>query len=86
MDISFVIPCYGSEHTIELVVNELRETMTQRPEYSYEIVLVNDNSPDQVWNVIHRLVRKYHNMKGISLARNFGQHAALMAGYRSCEG
>ena len=86
MDVSFVIPCYGSEHTIEKVVDELRTTMAQRPECSYEIVLVNDNSPDQVWGVIQKLVKTYGNMKGISLARNFGQHAALMAGYRSCSG
>ena len=86
MDVSFVIPCYGSEHTIEKVVDELRTTMAQRPECSYEIVLVNDNSPDQVWGVIQKLVKTYSNMKGICLARNFGQHAALMAGYRSCSG
>ena len=86
MDVSFVIQCYGSEHTIEKVVDELRTTMAQRPECSYEIVLVNDNSPDQVWGVIQKLVKTYGNMKGISLARNFGQHAALMAGYRSCSG
>ena len=72
MDVSFVIPCYGSEHTIEKVVDELRTTMAQRPECSYEIVLVNDNSPDQVWGVIQKLVKTYGNMKGISLARNFG--------------
>ena len=86
MDVSFVIPCYGSEHTIEKVVDELRTTMAQRPECSYEIVLVNDNSPDQVWGVIQKLVKTYGNMKGISLARNFGQRAALMAGYRSGSG
>ena len=86
MDISFVIPCYGSEHTIERVVDELRATMAQRPECSYEIILVNDNSPDQVWSVIQKLVNTYGNITGISLARNFGQHAALMAGYRRCRG
>ena len=86
MDVSFVIPCYGSEHTIEKVVDELRTTMAQRPECSYEIVLVNDNSPDQVWGVIQRLVNTFGNVTGISLARNFGQHAALMAGYRRCRG
>ena len=86
MDVSFVIPCYGSEHTIEKVVDELRTTMAQRPECSYEIVLVNDNSPDQVWGVIQKLVKTYRNMKGISLARNFGQHAALMAGFHQVKG
>lgn len=43
--LSFVIPCYGSETTIEIVVNEIRETLKQRPEYDYEIILVNDCSP-----------------------------------------
>ena len=37
--LSFVIPCYGSETTIEIVVNEIRETLKQRPEYDYEIIL-----------------------------------------------
>lgn len=45
--LSFVIPCYGSETTIEIVVNEIRETLKQRPEYDYEIILVNDCSPDR---------------------------------------
>ena len=47
--ISFVIPCYGSEHTIENVVNEIRQTVTKRSEYDYEIILVNDYSPDHGW-------------------------------------
>lgn len=45
--LSFVIPCYGSETTIEIVVNEIRETLKQRPEYDYETFLVNDCSPDR---------------------------------------
>lgn len=47
--LSFVIPCYGSETTIEIVVNEIRDTLRQRPEYDYEIILVNDCSPDNVF-------------------------------------
>ena len=85
-DISFVIPCYGSERTIEIVVDEICTTMQERENYTYEIVLVNDNSPDGVWSVITELTRKHDNVKGISLARNFGQHAALMAGYGICDG
>ena len=41
--LSFVIPCYGSEHTIETVVNEITDTLRSRPEYPYEIILVNDD-------------------------------------------
>ena len=80
--LSFVIPCYRSEHTIEIVVDELIGILHQMAAFDYEIVLVNDDSPDHVWTVIKRL--SDHNLKiqGISLARNFGQHAALMAGDR----
>lgn len=85
-DISFVIPCYGSENTIEIVVDEICNTMEQREALSYEIILVNDNSPDGVWSVIHKLAQKHDFIKGVSLARNFGQHAALMAGYGICDG
>ena len=84
--LSFVIPCYGSETTIEIVVNEIRETLKQRPEYDYEIILVNDCSPDQVWPRIRALALADSHITGIDLAKNFGQHAALMAGYRHCTG
>lgn len=84
--LSFVIPCYGSETTIEIVVNEIIETMKQRPEYDYEIILVNDCSPDQVWTRIRALALSNPRITGIDLSKNFGQHAALMAGYRQCTG
>ena len=84
--LSFVIPCYGSETTIEIVVNEIRETLKQRPEYDDEIILVNDCSPDRVWPRIRALALADSHITGIDLAKNFGQHAALMAGYRHCTG
>ena len=84
--VSFVIPCYRSALTLEAVVAEIRETMAQQPAYSYEIVLVNDCSPDDTWKVICSLCESYEEIRGISLARNFGQHAALMAGFRHVSG
>ena len=86
MKLSIVIPCYRSEKTIEDVVNELVETIHTRPETDYEIFLVCDCSPDNVWEVIRELCRQNEKVHGICLARNFGQHAALMAGYRFCTG
>lgn len=84
--ISFVIPCYRSARTIEGVVAEIQETMAFMPEYAYDIFLVNDCSPDDTFEVIRTLCAKYDNIAGISLARNFGQHAALMAGLRRSDG
>ncbi|MBO7412124.1 MAG: glycosyltransferase family 2 protein [Fibrobacter sp.] len=84
--ISFVIPCYRSENTIATVVQEIRDTVATRPGTDYEIVLVNDCSPDNVWHVIRRLAAEDPRIKGICLAKNFGQHSALMAGYGQTTG
>jgi Glycosyltransferases involved in cell wall biogenesis len=84
--LSFVIPCYRSENTIETVVQEIRETMATRSDTDYEIILVNDCSPDNVWQVIKGLAATDSRIKGICLAKNFGQHCALMAGYGQTSG
>lgn len=84
--VSFVIPCYRSEHTILLVVDEIEQTMEQRSGMEYEIILVNDGSPDRVWDVIENRIKSDRHVVGIHLAKNFGQHSALMAGYNHCTG
>jgi len=86
MKLSFVIPCYRSENTIETVVQEIRDTVATRTGTDYEIILVNDCSPDGVWQVIKRLAAEDSHIKGICLAKNFGQHCALMAGYAQTTG
>lgn len=83
--ISFVIPCYRSEKTILNVIEEIDQRMADRTE-SYEIVLVNDHSPDQVWKVIEEQTQKRADIIAINLAKNFGQHSALLAGYSQCSG
>lgn len=84
--VGFVIPCYRSENTIAQVVAEIEEKMKQLSEYEYEICLVNDFSPDNTLAAVRRLCEENRKIKGISFARNFGQHAALMAGLRYVEG
>jgi len=83
--ISFVIPCYRSENTIKSVVAEIQETM-QNSGYKYEIILICDHSPDNVYEIIIELAHKNNNIKGMEFTKNFGQHAALMAGYRVASG
>lgn len=84
--LSYVVPCYGSEETIESVVEEIISLMKGLDQYDYEVILVNDCSPDKVWLKIGLLCEKYPFVKGINLAKNFGQHSALMAGYNICTG
>lgn len=84
--ISFVIPCYGSENTIEQVVHQINKVMDGKVAFTHEIILVNDCSPDNVWGIIKELCCKDKKVKAIKLAKNFGQHSALMAGYSFVEG
>ncbi|MCM1063918.1 MAG: glycosyltransferase family 2 protein [Eubacterium sp.] len=84
--LSFVIPCYRSERTLPHVVAEIHEKMKTLEQYGYEIILVNDCSPDSTMETIRQLCREHSHIKGISLAKNFGQHSALMAGIRHSSG
>ncbi len=84
--VSFVIPCYRSEHTLENVVAEIHKTLKDMEQYDYEIILVNDCSPDGTWAVIRRICQEDNRIRGINFAKNFGQHAALMAGLRQSSG
>ena len=86
MKLSFVIPCYRSERTLPAVVAELKSTMALRPELDYEIILTEDGSPDGVWQVIRSMAEADPRIRAIRFTRNFGQHAALMAGLSAVSG
>lgn len=86
MKISFIIPCYRSAETIGAVVDEIEMTMASITEYTHEIILVNDFSPDNTYSIIESLCQEKSHLTGINFARNFGQHAALMAGFHKSQG
>ena len=84
--LSFVIPCYRSELTIEKVLDEIRSTVAERDRYEYEIICVNDCSPDGVLRVLEAQAAKDPKVKVIDLAKNMGKHAAVLAGYSFVKG
>lgn len=86
MLLSFVIPCYRSAKTLAKVVDDIQAQVKQHPEYTAEIILVNDGSPDNTYEVIEELAEKYENIVGIDIAKNSGQQNALMAGFRAARG
>ena len=86
MLVSIVIPCYNSEQTIGKVVDLAVEEFQKLENYECEFVLVNDYSKDGTWKAIQELAGRYPNVKGINLAKNFGQHNAIMAGLSRTEG
>lgn len=79
--ISFVIPCYRSEATIGNVINEIVCEMRSHDKCEYEIIAVNDRSPDNVYEKLREIARENRRVKVIDLAKNMGKHAAMMAGY-----
>lgn len=84
--VSFIIPCYVSGKVIHLTVKEIIDTMTKNIDYDYEIILINDFSPDNTFEVIRELCNKSDKIIGINLAKNFGQHSAIMAGFHYVTG
>lgn len=84
--ISFVIPCYCSEKTIEAVVAEVIEHIEEQKKYDYEIILVNDCSKDHTAEVIKKMAKENPGIVAVDFARNFGQHSALMAGFHKVRG
>ncbi|HEY2670091.1 MAG TPA: glycosyltransferase family 2 protein [Rugosimonospora sp.] len=81
MSISVVIPCYRSALTLPPLIERLNEVLpTLTPDY--EVILVVD-SPDETWGVASGLAVKYEHVQAIRMARNYGQHSALIAGIRA---
>jgi glycosyltransferase involved in cell wall biosynthesis len=83
--ISIVIPVYGCKTCLYELYFRLKETLGQISS-DFEIILVNDASPDDAWNTIAELAQKDKRIKGINLSRNFGQHYAITAGIEHCQG
>ena len=79
MTVSVAIPCYKSARTIVPVVDELRRVFAARPEYDYQIILVNDYPEDDTFDVIESICRQDRKVVGVNLSRNFGQTVAKMA-------
>lgn len=83
--LSFVIPCYRSENSVDKVVAEIIATVEKDGRYDYEIICINDHSPDNTIGTLMKLAQN-PKIKVIDLMKNFGQHSALMAGYNCVTG
>src|SRR4051794_17000701 len=81
--LSVVVPVYNSQNSLRILASRL-QTVLDAHTSAYEVILVNDGSQDQSWEVIRELASRYSWIRGIDLTRNFGQHNALLCGIRSC--
>ncbi len=85
IELSVVSPCYGAPTLLRQLVKEITEAVSPLTE-SYEIVLVEDYSPDNSRDIIREICAEDPHVKGIFLSRNFGQQSALNAGYDQARG
>lgn len=83
--ISIIIPIYGCCECLEQLSQRLKKSLQFISE-DFEIIMINDASPDDSWNIIQQLAENDNRIKGISLSRNFGQHYAITAGLDYAEG
>lgn len=84
--LSFVIPCYRSEKSITEVTERIIRTVEADGRYDYEIICVNDASPDDTFRVLLDLAEENPRITVVDLMRNFGQHSALMCGFHYVSG
>ena len=82
---SIVSPVYRAEFILEKLVFEIQKSMNAL-NASYEIILVDDRSPDKSWEVMQKISAQNAEVKSIRLSRNFGQHPAIIAGLSQAKG
>ena len=87
MKLSLIVPVYNSSNILGELTDRISSSMKKNKLINnFEILLINDFSQDNSWEVIKSLAFKYKFIKGINLTKNFGQHNAIMAGLNYCTG
>lgn len=82
VSVSVVVPCYRSAATLPELVTRLHAVLPEVTD-AFEVILVVDGSPDDTWQVAADLAEKFPEVRAIHLARNYGQHNAIVAGVRA---
>lgn len=85
MSVSVVVPVFNGEPSLRELTLMLGQVLPH-VSTNYEVILVNDASPDRSWEIITELAKEFTWLRGIDLIRNYGQHNALLAGIRAATG
>ena len=85
MDISIVVPLFNEDESLPELAAWIERVMTAN-HYSYEVIMVDDGSNDNSWNVIEALAAKNNCIRGIKFQRNYGKSAALNEGFKAAQG
>ena len=85
IDISVIVPLLNEEESLPELCSWISKVMDSN-KYSYELLLIDDGSKDNSWNVIEDLSKKNQNIKGVKFRRNYGKSAALNIGFLKAKG
>ncbi len=85
MDVSIVIPLFNEDESLPDLCNWITKVVTEN-NLSYEVILIDDGSNDNSWNVIKSISESNSNFKGIRFQRNYGKSAALNEGFKAAQG
>ena len=83
---SVVVPVYNSEHTLQELYRRLEKVFREVIKEDFELILVDDGSKDRSFEVMQELRNKDRRVRIIQMARNFGQHPALLCGFAHVKG
>ncbi len=85
MDISIVVPLFNEAESLPELFDWIKKVMLEN-KYSYEVIMVDDGSNDNSWEVIENLSSKNPEVKGIKFRRNYGKSAGLFCGFEATKG
>ncbi len=84
-DISIVIPLYNEEESLPELLAWIEKVCTEN-KFTYEVLMIDDGSRDNSWNIVKQLSEKNPNIKGIKFQRNYGKSPALYEGFKAATG
>ncbi|MBR5914071.1 MAG: glycosyltransferase family 2 protein [Selenomonadaceae bacterium] len=84
--ITIIVPCYNEEEVIDLFYPEVQRHLKNISDCEFDYLFVNDGSRDGTLDKLRKLAKKYSDVSYLSLSRNFGKEAAMMAGIDYAEG
>lgn len=85
LDISIVVPLYNEDESLPELMAWIDKVCTEN-NFAYEVIMVDDGSKDNSWQVLETLVQKYSSLRGIRFQRNYGKSAALNEGFKAAKG
>jgi len=85
LDISVIIPFLNEDESLPELILWIERVM-QANNYTYEVIMIDDGSKDNSWNVVKELSAKNSNIRGIKFQRNYGKSAALNEGFKAAQG